>query len=155
MLLGKQSQRVSAGWPGLVLVAIATFILVSSPMLAPASQIHFDIDTLTAGTISWAGGDSPLVGTDIEVDQVMGLDTPNHPDVRRFNKSAVVGGESVAEEKFSDGAGESGCERKVGEHLGRNIWLEKVITAGSGNSCPVTFICRCIVDYMIISPISE
>ncbi len=81
MLLGKQSQRVSAGWPGLVLVVIATFILVSSPMLAPASQIHFDIDTLTAGTISWAGGNAPFVGTDIEVDQVMGLDTPNYSGV--------------------------------------------------------------------------
>jgi hypothetical protein len=38
--------------------------------------IDFNIDGLTPGTISYAGGGAPLVGTNIEVDTVTGLDTP-------------------------------------------------------------------------------
>ena len=72
MFLGKQRQ---VKWAGLAVIAIAALVFVSSPVLA-ASQIHFDIDSETPGSISWAGGLNPLVGTDIEVDQVIGLGTP-------------------------------------------------------------------------------
>ncbi len=79
-MLRKKQQRL-AGGPGLAVVAIAAFFLFFSPIHAAASQIHFDIDTITTGTISWAGGDAPLVGANIEVDQVMGLGTPSHAGV--------------------------------------------------------------------------
>jgi len=60
-------------------MAIVILLLLPTPGLP--SQIHFDIDTVTTGSISWAGETAPLVGSDIEVDQVMGLGTPNDPDV--------------------------------------------------------------------------
>ncbi len=75
-MLHKKQQRL-AGWSGLAVVAFAAFFLFFSPIHVAASQIHFDIDTLTSGTISWKGEKSdPLVGTNIQVDQVMGIDTP-------------------------------------------------------------------------------
>ena len=51
-----------------------------------------------------------------------------------------------------------GWDRKAGEDLGRNIGLENVTTAGSGNSCPVDFIIfeklRCnLTEYTYIYPV--
>jgi hypothetical protein len=40
--------------------------------------IDFGLVAPTAGTISYAGGTAPLFGTNIQVDNVVGLDTPDH-----------------------------------------------------------------------------
>ncbi|HEU0049207.1 MAG TPA: hypothetical protein VFQ43_16575, partial [Nitrososphaera sp.] len=40
--------------------------------------IDFGLVAPTGGTISYAGGAAPLLGTNIQVDNVVGLDTPDH-----------------------------------------------------------------------------
>ncbi|MDY6988795.1 MAG: VPLPA-CTERM sorting domain-containing protein [Thermodesulfobacteriota bacterium] len=81
MFLTRPSRGSCERSPGYSAIVIAILILFLSPTPGLPSQIHFDIDTPTTGSISWAGGEAPLVGSDIEVDQVMGLGTPNYPDV--------------------------------------------------------------------------
>jgi hypothetical protein len=51
---------------------------------APATAvpvIDFGIAAPTAGTVSWAGGSNPLVGTNITVDTIAGVDTPANAGV--------------------------------------------------------------------------
>ena len=74
MFLGKQRQ---VKWAGLAVIAIAVLVFVSSPVLGAQSQIHFDIDATTNGSISWGGlPTDSLIGLNIEVDQVIGINTP-------------------------------------------------------------------------------
>ena len=47
-----------------------------SPVPALATSLEFAITAPTGGTISYAGGLSPLIGTGITVDSVLGVNTP-------------------------------------------------------------------------------
>ena len=73
MVLRKQIQ---AKWAWLAIFVIAVF--VSSPVFVTASQIHFDIDVVNSGQVSWEGDENPLVGTGINVTEVTGLNTPSN-----------------------------------------------------------------------------
>ena len=63
------------------LLVFAVFLLSGS---AFATAIDFGVIAPTAGSINYAGGTSPLVGTGIEVDNVIGLDTPLNSGVDYF-----------------------------------------------------------------------
>jgi len=81
VLLARRSPGSYERWPGFSAMAIAILILLLSPTPGLSCQMHFHIDTAASGSISCAGGTARVVGSDIEVDQVMGLGTPNDPDV--------------------------------------------------------------------------
>lgn len=53
-------------------------ITVSS---AQASQIDFNIAAPTSGSIDYAGGATPLIGSDIDIDDIVGLGTALHNNV--------------------------------------------------------------------------
>ncbi|NVM20784.1 MAG: PEP-CTERM sorting domain-containing protein [Desulfobacterales bacterium] len=57
----------------LLLSVLSIFLMAGSAMAT--SMLDFGIVAPTAGTISYAGGVAPLVGTDIDVDSVVGLGT--------------------------------------------------------------------------------
>ena len=65
----------------LLLSVLSIFLVAGSAMATP--MLDFNIGSPTAGIISYAGGASPLVGTGIEVDTVVGLDTFLNADVLR------------------------------------------------------------------------
>jgi len=48
---------------------------------ASAASLDFNISTPTPGTLSYAGGSAPLIGSGIEVDNVVGLGTPSNSNV--------------------------------------------------------------------------
>ena len=48
---------------------------------ASASSLDFNISTPTSGSISYAGGAAPLIGSGIQVDNVVGLGTPSNDGV--------------------------------------------------------------------------
>jgi hypothetical protein len=65
------------------LVGVAAAFVLALLLASPANAgvflqptLDFGIVAPTAGSISYAGGAAPLVGTNIEVDNVVGLDTP-------------------------------------------------------------------------------
>ncbi len=60
------------------LCAVAAITVLSTTQARALSQLDFGIVSPTGGAISYAGGAAPLVGTDIEVDNVVGLNTPLH-----------------------------------------------------------------------------
>ena len=57
-----------------VLVAALAFLL--APVSAWADTIDFNVSAPTDGSISYDGSGGPLVGSDIQVDNVVGLGTP-------------------------------------------------------------------------------
>ncbi len=65
-------------WLPPIFITLITILGLSlSPLLAQAAPIlDFGIIAPTSGTISYAGGTSPLVGSGISVDNVVGLGTP-------------------------------------------------------------------------------
>ncbi len=69
--------RIARKWLLLGVTVIITALgLWLSPIPAQAVEIDFNVAVPTAGTISYGGGPSPLVGSGISVDTVVGLDTP-------------------------------------------------------------------------------
>jgi len=64
----------------LFLSITAVFFLAGTAAAIPV--IDFGIAAPTAGSISYNGGQAPLIGTAIEVDDVVGLDTPLNSTVK-------------------------------------------------------------------------
>jgi hypothetical protein len=63
--------------------------LIPSPSMAEAF-IDFGVVAPTAGSISYAGGTAPMIGTGIQVDNVVGLNTPSQNFVARNCLSCVL-----------------------------------------------------------------
>ena len=61
----------------------ASVILLSGISISGvnASQVDFNIAAPTSGSISYAGGASALTGSNIDVDNIIGLGTPSHDNV--------------------------------------------------------------------------
>lgn len=57
------------------ILSTALSVLVLIPALSNATSIIFGLNVPTAGSVSYAGGASPLIGTGIEVDTILGVDT--------------------------------------------------------------------------------
>jgi hypothetical protein len=69
---------------GLVMTLVLMLGLSLSPVPAKAdAMLDFNIAPPTAGTISYAGGNNPLVGVGISVDTIAGLSTPLNDGVVR------------------------------------------------------------------------
>lgn len=71
------------------LALFVALVFLALPVGAVADTIDFNIVAPTSGSISYAGGDAPLVGSDISVDSVVGLGTPLNSGVT-FN---LIGGD--------------------------------------------------------------
>lgn len=56
-------------------------LMLVSQSVSLSSQLDFGVISPTSGSISFAGDNAPLVGTDIEVDEIVGLDTPDNSHV--------------------------------------------------------------------------
>jgi len=72
---------------GLMLGTALTGFISSSAM---AVGLDFNIGAPTSGTISYAGGSSDLIGSNIEVDNVVGLSTPTNSNVISVCVSCVL-----------------------------------------------------------------
>jgi hypothetical protein len=86
-------------------IAIATMAIglwVTGILVAPAAmavELDFNISAPTSGTITYGGSGGALVGSNIEVDNVVGLSTPANENVTalcvscvlNFNTGALVG----------------------------------------------------------------
>ena len=57
---------------------------------AMAVELDFNLSAPTSGTISYAGGNSDLIGSNIEVDNVVGLSTPTHDGTTALCISCVL-----------------------------------------------------------------
>lgn len=57
---------------------------------AMAVELDFNISAPTSGTVSYAGGSSDLIGSNIEVDNVVGLSTPVNANVTSLCLSCVL-----------------------------------------------------------------
>ncbi len=81
-MMNIKSKRVKK-WLSTVLGAFISGLgLLLSPLPAQASPIlDFNIALPTSGTISYAGGPTPLVGSGISVDTLFGLGTPLITDI--------------------------------------------------------------------------
>jgi hypothetical protein len=55
-----------------------------------AVSLDFNIGAPTSGSVSFAGGSNPLIGSNIEVDNVVGLSTPDHANVQAVCLSCVL-----------------------------------------------------------------
>lgn len=86
--------------PGILYACILALLTTTTN----ASTIDFGIEAPTLGIISFAGGAAPLVGAGIQVDSIVGLDTPSNPDtviscdgcVLNFETGAHTGGWNFA-----------------------------------------------------------
>lgn len=72
---GNEKQAMKKVSVILLLALLSVFLLAVS---ATATELDFGIMAPTSGSISYAGGMAPLVGTGIGVDNVVGLDTLLH-----------------------------------------------------------------------------
>lgn len=70
----------------LMLLGLAGFFSPS----AMADELDFNISAPTSGTISYDGTGNGLIGADIEVDNVVGLDTPANANVTSLCVSCVL-----------------------------------------------------------------
>jgi len=61
-----------------LLSAIGASVLVVISATTNAATINFGINAPTAGTISYEGGAASLIGSGIDVDSIVGLDTPSN-----------------------------------------------------------------------------
>ena len=66
------------------------FILALLTTTANAATIDFGIEAPTLGTISFAGGGAALVGADIDIDSIVGLDTPSNSNTPISCDSCVL-----------------------------------------------------------------
>lgn len=67
-------RRITSCFGALIVVGIC--LAVVAPM-AHAAAIEFTVDfALFAGSVDFAGGTAPLVGTDIRISKIKGIDTP-------------------------------------------------------------------------------
>lgn len=95
-------------------------LLVSRPALAV--QLDFNISAPTSGSISYDGTGGGLIGTNIEVDNVVGLATPAHANVTSLCVSCVL--------NFTSGA----FLNAGGANTNNNGWWR----FGSGGSITIT-----------------
>jgi hypothetical protein len=71
--------KIMGRWAGLFTALILSLVATTTPAAAGPIVIDFGILGITdSGSISYAGGKAPLVGTDIAVDIVFGRNTPEH-----------------------------------------------------------------------------
>src|SRR4249920_1180442 len=84
------------------IAAMAMGLWVMGLLVAPAAmavELDFNISAPTSGTISYGGGGGALIGSNIEVDNVVGLSTPANANVTsvciscllNFNSGALTG----------------------------------------------------------------
>lgn len=55
-----------------------------------AVSLDFNVGAPTSGSVSFAGGSNPLIGSNIEVDNVVGLSTPDNENVQAVCLSCVL-----------------------------------------------------------------
>lgn len=89
MIRRHQHNRKSAWRLGLACVLGTMLVGFFSPS-AMAVELNFNISTPTSGTISYDGTGSRLIGSNIEVDDVVGLSTPANANVTSLCLSCVL-----------------------------------------------------------------
>lgn len=75
MKKGKRGLRV-----GSLLFSATVVVLFAVEAGAMVANVQFDDEVVSGGTVSYAGGLAPLIGTDIEFDRILGIDTPDNPN---------------------------------------------------------------------------
>jgi hypothetical protein len=63
------------------LYATTLLFVLLQPVQAISSSLDFGIKSPTTGSLSFAGGSAPLIGSNIDVDDVIGLSTPGNPGI--------------------------------------------------------------------------
>jgi hypothetical protein len=78
---------------GIIIAAMAIGLWVTGLLVAPATmavELDFNISAPTSGTITYGGGDGALIGSNIEVDTVVGLATPTNTNVTALCLSCAL-----------------------------------------------------------------
>ena len=75
---------------------ISVSLLLIAGTTHAATFLDFGIKAPTAGTLSYAGGIAPLIGLGIDVDDVVGLDTPSNSNVFSVCSSSTLDFETGA-----------------------------------------------------------
>lgn len=75
---------------GVGLVSTLMLAFAAATVRAQNPTLNFEIISPTIGTISYAGGSTPLVGAGIDVDTIVGLSTPLNPGVTRTCVSCTL-----------------------------------------------------------------
>ena len=76
-----------------MIVAMAIGLWVTGLLVAPAAmavELDFNLSAPTSGTISYGGGGGALIGSNIEVDNVVGLSTPANANVTSVCLSCLL-----------------------------------------------------------------
>ena len=109
---------------GLACLAVLLSIGLTGPCSpsAMAVELDFNISAPTSGTISYAGTGSGLIGSNIEVDNVVGLSTPANASVTSLCISCVL--------NFTSGT----LSNAGGANANNNGWW----SFGSGGSITIT-----------------
>jgi hypothetical protein len=86
----------------IAIAAMGLGLWVVGPSISPSAmavELDFNLSAPTSGTVTYAGGGSALVGSNIEVDNVVGLSTPANANVTsvcfscllNFNSGSLTG----------------------------------------------------------------
>ena len=73
-----------------ILNGLGISVLFISVTAQAATTLDFGIKAPTTGTLSYAGGENPLIGADIDVDDVVGLNTPSNNNVLSICASCTL-----------------------------------------------------------------
>lgn len=77
----------------IVIAAMAMGLWVTGLLVAPAAmavELDFNLSAPTSGTISYGGGGGALIGSNLEVDNVVGLSTPANANVTSVCLSCLL-----------------------------------------------------------------
>jgi hypothetical protein len=131
-----------------LLGAVCACVLTLTTTITNAATIDFGIEAPTTGTISYAGGAAPLIGAGIDVDSIVGLDTPLNADAPILCDSCSLEfttGGSTGGWNFSNG----GTIDIIGGVADAGIAGDSTLLSGSFNSASVTDIGGGIFNFKI------
>ena len=118
--------------PGVLYACILALLTTTTN----AATIDFGVEAPTSGTISYAGGAAALIGADIDVDSIVGLDTPSNNGIPISCDACVLNFETGAHTgDWNFGSG--GSISIVGGVAAASIAGGSVLLTGSFNSAIV------------------
>jgi len=121
-----------------LLVALCACVFILITTTTNASTIDFGLVAPTSGTISYAGGAAPLVGSGIDVDNIVGLATPSNPDAPIACETCIL--------EFTTGASTGGWDFGAGGTISIVGGVSAAGIAGGSTLLSGTFDSASVID---------